>query len=268
MNCQKFENVASELARGQIIDVELRNDALAHSEGCADCAAQLHDEEMLTRGLRSLAVEMNSCEAPAALQTNLLNAFRQQQVVVPMPVRKNYRRYWLAAVAALILVVFSVMAIRLQREVKQVSPPQVALGPQKPGKASEGVSQSPDTGSQISQKELAVSKPQVEKPRRQSSMNPNLAQARLATSRNNKNVASNHASSEVATDFMPIGYLNMESVQDGAQIVRVEVPRTALVKFGLPVNMDRPNERVKADVLLGVDGMAHAIRFVQDRKLQ
>jgi hypothetical protein len=53
------------------------------------------------------------------------------------------------------------------------------------------------------------------------------------------------------------------NLQDGGQIIRVELPRSALAKFGLPVNMDRYNEKVKADVLLGVDGLAHAIRFVQ-----
>ena len=50
---------------------------------------------------------------------------------------------------------------------------------------------------------------------------------------------------------------------DGGQIVRVELPRSALANFGLPVNMDRSNEKVKADVLFGVDGLAHAIRFIQ-----
>jgi hypothetical protein len=78
----------------------------------------------------------------------------------------------------------------------------------------------------------------------------------------------NHASSEVATDFLPLGYLNPASLQDGGQIVRVEVPRTTMASFGLPVNMDRYNERVKADVLVGVDGVPHAIRFVQDKKSQ
>ena len=34
------------------------------------------------------------------------------------------------------------------------------------------------------------------------------------------------------------------------------------------VTMDRYNEKVKADVLLGLDGMAHAIRFVQEKRLQ
>ena len=57
--------------------------------------------------------------------------------------------------------------------------------------------------------------------------------------------------------------MNAASLQDGGQIVRVELPRSALVNFGLPVNMDRYNEKVKADVIFGVDGLAHAIRFVQ-----
>jgi hypothetical protein len=46
-------------------------------------------------------------------------------------------------------------------------------------------------------------------------------------------------------------------------MVRVELPRSAMASFGLPVNMDRANENVKADVLMGVDGLAHAIRFVR-----
>ena len=57
--------------------------------------------------------------------------------------------------------------------------------------------------------------------------------------------------------------MNAASLQDGGQIVRVELPRSALANFGLPVNMERYNEKVKADVIFGVDGLAHAIRFVQ-----
>ena len=68
---------------------------------------------------------------------------------------------------------------------------------------------------------------------------------------------------EIATDFIPLSYMSAASLQDGGQIVRVQLPRSALANFGLPVNMDRYNEKVKADVLLGVDGRAHAIRFVQ-----
>jgi len=52
-------------------------------------------------------------------------------------------------------------------------------------------------------------------------------------------------------------------LQDGGQLVRVELPRSALARFGLPVNTERANQRVKADVLFSADGLARAIRFVQ-----
>jgi hypothetical protein len=41
------------------------------------------------------------------------------------------------------------------------------------------------------------------------------------------------------------------------------LPRSALASLGLPMNVERANERVKADVLLGHDGLARAIRFVR-----
>jgi hypothetical protein len=67
---------------------------------------------------------------------------------------------------------------------------------------------------------------------------------------------------EIATDFLPLTYGALTNLADGGRMVRVELPRFAMASFGLPVNMDRANERVKADVLVGVDGLAHAIRFV------
>jgi hypothetical protein len=36
-----------------------------------------------------------------------------------------------------------------------------------------------------------------------------------------------------------------------------------LISFGLPVNAERAAEPVTADVVVGVDGVARAIRFVQ-----
>jgi len=45
--------------------------------------------------------------------------------------------------------------------------------------------------------------------------------------------------------------------------VRVELPRSTIVSMGFALNMDRSGEKVKADVLMGADGLARAIRFVQ-----
>ena len=47
------------------------------------------------------------------------------------------------------------------------------------------------------------------------------------------------------------------------QVVRVRLPRSAMRSVGLPVNEDRWMEQVPADVLLGQDGVARAVRFVK-----
>jgi hypothetical protein len=69
---------------------------------------------------------------------------------------------------------------------------------------------------------------------------------------------------EIMTNFIPLLQGGGRLVAgDGGQVVRIELPRSALERFGLPMNVERANERVKADVLLGEDGMARAIRFVR-----
>jgi len=272
MNCQKFETVAGELARGRMMMAELREEALAHSNDCARCSSRLRDEEMLSRGLRSLGSQTSSLEAPPSIEADLLNAFRQAKVVVPIvPVRET-RRYWVAAIAALLLVVFGLLAARTQFQGKP-APFEAVKNSAVPKNQTATVDNpqaiiADNSGSApVAVKREVVHQPKVT-PRRNRNTSTDQLQARASSNRNKKDVESNHASNEVATEFMPLGYMNAAALQDGGQIVRVELPRTALASFGLPVNMDRYNEKVKADVLLGLDGMAHAIRFVQEKRLQ
>jgi hypothetical protein len=68
---------------------------------------------------------------------------------------------------------------------------------------------------------------------------------------------------EIMTDFIPLMQGGQFAQAEGGHLVRVELPRSALVSFGLPVNYERAGGRVKADVLLGDDGIARAIRFVR-----
>jgi len=53
------------------------------------------------------------------------------------------------------------------------------------------------------------------------------------------------------------------TAEDRGQLVRVRLPRESMRSFGLPVNQDRMVQSVTADVLIGEDGIARAIRFVQ-----
>ena len=78
-----------------------------------------------------------------------------------------------------------------------------------------------------------------------------------------KTKPANTNNAEIATDFIPVIYGGAVNLAEGGRMVRVQLPRLAMASFGLPVHMDRANEKVKADVLVGVDGLAQAIRFVQ-----
>jgi len=254
MNCQRFESVVSELARGQMMAAEQRSEALAHSDACDDCAARLRNEEMLTRGLRSLAIEMESLTAPAGIETELLAEFRNRSV--PAARKQGNSRYWLTAVAAVLLLAIAIVAMRWRStgdsnptitQIEVPAPRQVE-GP--PDKSKEKPVDREDVAADNQQPRRNVHRPQ---PKRRANSSSRSAAA----------IAANHVTNEIATEFMPLGYMNAASFQDGGQIVRVELRRSALASFGFPVNMDRYNEKVKADVLLGVDGLAHAIRFVQ-----
>ena len=76
--------------------------------------------------------------------------------------------------------------------------------------------------------------------------------------------SSNARVAEVTTDFMPLAYSRVPSTN--LQVVRLAVPRTALISFGLtpPEPLDRTfTDTVLADVLVGDDGLARAVRFVR-----
>lgn len=255
MNCQKFESAIGELARGQMMAAELKNETLAHCEECDECHLRLRDEEILSRSLRSVSVAMEELEAPARVETALLEAFRARQVVVPMRPRPVYARYIVAAVAAALLLVVGVVAFRWNGSGPVEEPKLIAKTP------APEVSEppSPVIPQHIGDKLVGNDDEHEPAPRPQRRY---VAQSNTRPRPAQQNPA-NHPRNEVTTDFMPLGYMNAANLQDGAQIIRVEMPRSALANFGYMVNMERGNQRVKADVLLGADGMAHAIRFVQ-----
>ena len=212
---------------------------------------RLSDEELLTRELKSLAAEMNHLEAPDSVEAKVLQAFRARRVVVPITVKRSNSRYWLAAVAAMLLIAISVVALRWQAGGD--APRETFAEKQSPSEPKDEPKSPVQNEPQRELEYQAVN--DVPKRIERKPVRPRVRRSENAQ-------LANHTR-EIATDFIPLRYMNAASLQDGGQIVRVELPRSALANFGLPVNMDRYNEKVKADVIFGVDGLAHAIRFVQ-----
>jgi hypothetical protein len=91
-----------------------------------------------------------------------------------------------------------------------------------------------------------------------------FAGGEIESAANRAGGASKPNEAESVTEFMPlVAGAPAATPLEGGQLVRVQLPRAALASLGLPLNAERGNEPVKADVLLGNDGLARAIRFVR-----
>lgn len=66
----------------------------------------------------------------------------------------------------------------------------------------------------------------------------------------------------IASEFFPLGAELELPADESAGVVRVALPRATLLAFGLPMNPDLAMEPLEAEVLVGVDGAAQAIRFL------
>lgn len=65
---------------------------------------------------------------------------------------------------------------------------------------------------------------------------------------------------EIKSEFIALSYAgNPES----GQIVRIKVPSSMMVSLGLMANVSSPTSLVDAEVVIGDDGMSHAIRFIR-----
>jgi hypothetical protein len=67
---------------------------------------------------------------------------------------------------------------------------------------------------------------------------------------------------EIATEFLPLPYSHVP--MNTGSTVRIEVPAEALVAYGLaPADFSERDGTIQADVLIGEDGLARAVRFVR-----
>jgi hypothetical protein len=271
MNCEEFETTVNDLAREEMMDVSVRARALAHRDECLACARRLEDESALSSRLRELANQTSELAAPA-MGNDLLTAFRSRQPgVSKAPAVASWRaRPMIAgamAVAAMILIAIAVTFVRSRATItsavdqpKPESPQSVSPSKQVVGALDPPVAPAaplPKTNS-----EFAGRKNKLRRLNRRVSPAETIAKDSLTTNGDAASVAI-ESEPEITSDFMPVGYASAASLEDGGQLVRVELPRSALVAFGLPMNINRYDEKVKADVFFGSDGMARAIRFVQ-----
>jgi hypothetical protein len=232
MDCAQFQEVLHELDRPGNEGEALCERALAHAELCSDCATLLIEVESLDFSLRQAATESAELQAPPRLETLLLQEFRREKSATAS---RGVR--WQLAAFAIAAAVLLALGLSLRRQ-HLVTPAGVnsAQGP----------------------KQSAV----------QAADNSAATKASAAAADTNAQAGVSHAQvaladeTEYATAYMPLPYAYDPSELEGGAVVRVVLPRAALVSYGLPVEGMGVGDQVTADMVVSQDGTPQAIRLV------
>jgi len=71
------------------------------------------------------------------------------------------------------------------------------------------------------------------------------------------------ADEEADASFYPLPEAEALPAVENAMVVRVQLPVSSLQLMGVPVGEERADSSVQADLLLGQDGLARAVRLAQ-----
>jgi hypothetical protein len=229
MNCRDFESIAMPLARGEPLEEAEREQGLNHAAGCPRCAVRLEAERRLTALFAEAAGAARACRAPARVERELRRSFRAQRLP-----RRTVSTWWgwaawaAGAAAAVLLAAVLMLHAPLARRTAP-KPPDTIERPSAPA--------APVVAA-------AVARPQ-----------PKTARAVPGTRR----VVRVNRDAE----FLRLPYAPEEETAGDSYIARLSLSRATLAAAGLPMNMDRDEEAVEADVLVSEDGTARAVRIRQ-----
>jgi hypothetical protein len=309
MKCEEFRSNVDGLARGALLEARAHEDAAAHEETCAACAARLADERALTEGLRALAATMSGASAPARAEVALLSAFRSRAAataacaraaevsaatsnpsnVVSLVEHAGAKSWsWVRTVAVASMAAAAAVALFM---LVPPFPPVPGGGREAAANSSKGATiqgrddaaaksaQSTAAQSNVGHEsspsvaggsqglkdevECAPSRTLTQRRAPARALSVSYGNASRGVTQGGSSPTESAGAGEIMTEFIPLVQDAGFAQSEGGHLMRVELPRTALASFGIPVNAEQAGGRVKADVLLGEDGTARAIRFVR-----
>lgn len=246
--------IVGELACDRLVDAAARRSALIHAAVCEHCAARLAAQRALTAGLLEVAEATGNQHASPRVKRQLRAAVAERRLsrtspVKPAPVmaiasvrRQSWPRWALAAAAA-ILALFTITAVLWQRSAK---PAQEELVDARPAPA---VTRSPQP-------------PTIQRDQLKSLQATKVNAARRAP-RRSRAIDNAADENEIASEFVPLTLAADEKALENGALVRLEVPRASLIALGLPLRVEGLRETVNAEVMMGDNGVAYAIRVVR-----
>lgn len=293
MNCRQLEAWLVEAAHGRepVGDANARR----HVAGCPRCAARLEAEQQTSAALNMLAAHDVNVSAPPRVEAALLAAFRARaesiesatERAVPARARRpawlwssrpRFALTALAVAAALVLLLVAALRFRLTpgrttqtATVQQSARPETSAPPAQTSSPSPAPLRNeqaqhvnaPDRRQALARRPAHNERTHTGRAQSAARSRRDVRPATLETV-GEMLVVAPREDAESVTDFVPLVANGAPPLASG-QLVRVKLSRSALNALGLPLNLSRAGEAVQADVLLGDDGLARAIRLVRQR---
>lgn len=248
-----------------------------HQRECDSCRQRRGEVEALQQALAALAAAETAAGPGDLVEARLREAFRAQMAAG----RQRRQGFgWGVAVAAVALLAAAVTVARWVGEV----------GPE-PGRPTAGPvatplsSPNPLPNLLVKSRALTPVGPPVGAGQRSAphsvpDLAPNLARhpsrqlvhqplasseriSPSASGRENLPEERPEEAEEALTDYLLLNPGQRFQSLERGQLIRVMVPRSTLGTFGYPINPERAMLPVKADLVVGEDGMARAIRFIR-----
>jgi hypothetical protein len=263
MNCRNFETNIRALLRNQLTESGAQEQLLKHAKNCQKCSAILEAEKRLLSGFRAVNDDIALEVVPPRIEANLLRVFNSQADGQTEPGIKNisnpiqhWRQAGWAFAATAVIVIACLAGIRQKglissgqnQEVLRVSTIPITL---------------PDLSFPSVEEPASNAAVPVYKQTNIRKQKPLRSRAVADTSRMNMRSVIKKSVTPKAQDeprFFPLAEADEFVSLESGQLVRVELSVSSLVKLGIPVKSDKGNQSVQADLLIGQDGIARAIR--------
>jgi len=229
MNCADYKNALIETARAlQAPPADLKS----HLDTCAKCRADFASQRRLTEALRIVRADAATALPPPAAELLLLAEFNRVRRKPAPPVRY---RIAAGALAASLLAGWAGWTLleRSPAPATKQSPVVIAARANSPAPPATTAPEVPKT---------------VRPKRHKPALPPSPAPA--------ETLAENDA------PFVSIPFTAPLAPYERADVVRVELPVSALIAAGLPVRVPDPAARARADLLVSEDGRARAVRLI------
>jgi hypothetical protein len=270
MNCTEFQTIVNELVYDKVVDAETRQTGLSHAALCADCAMLLSETQDVRTALQ-MTRRGETEEAPARVRQSLLASFSEQRragtpgkvVTAPATITSisSRRKFaWLGAAAvaaAAALLIALLLPMLLRRTPTSKTSDGAVVIKSSPIPLETPKKQPPTPAPQISKERVAGVQHAIPHPKH----NGLVARTSRKPNRVEK-VTSEASAKKTGNEFLPLTYLASATAMESGTVVRVKLSRATLITLGFPVNVEHADDVVKADLIVGDDGVARAIRLV------